>query len=103
VEFNNKSDTTNNRGNWNHPIIHELPELHIGIARRKEATGNILTGHCEHTLESADVNKQSFCQRDSITRTKTMSLPHSSVVNEACTKLEVWKHFTKLLCNFKHC
>jgi hypothetical protein len=61
VEFNNKSDTSNNRGNYNHPIIQKVPELHIGIARRKEATENILTGHCEPTSESIDWNKQNVC------------------------------------------
>jgi hypothetical protein len=56
VEFNNKSDrpTSNNRGNWNHPIIQEVPELHIGIERRKGATENVFTGHCELTSESTD-------------------------------------------------
>jgi hypothetical protein len=54
VEFINKSNTSNNTGNWNHQIIQKVPELHIGIARRKESTGNILTGHCEHTAESTD-------------------------------------------------
>jgi len=54
VEFNNKNDTSKGRGNWNHPIIQEVPELHIGIGRRKPATENIFTGHCEHTSESTD-------------------------------------------------
>ena len=54
VEFNNKSYTSNSRGNWNHPIIQEVPELHIGIGRSKRATENIVTGYCEHTSESTD-------------------------------------------------
>jgi len=52
VEFNNKRDTSNSRGNWNHPIIQEVPELHIGIGRRKRATENVFTGHCEPTSKS---------------------------------------------------
>jgi len=50
VEYDSKSDTCNNRGNWNHfKIIHKTPEQHIGKARNQGTTENRHVGHCTHT------------------------------------------------------
>jgi len=53
---NNKGDTSNNKGNWNHfKIIDKIPERHTGKARYQEATENSHFGHHAHTSESANV------------------------------------------------
>jgi len=45
VEYENKSDTGNNRGNWNHlSVIQTLPEQHIGKARNQGTTKHTILG-----------------------------------------------------------
>jgi len=48
VECEIKSDTSNNRGNWNHlKIIQTVPQQHTGKARIKELqkTATVVTPH----------------------------------------------------------
>jgi hypothetical protein len=59
VECKNKTDTSNNGGNWNRvKIIRKIPEQHTGKARNQGTTENSHTGHCAHTAGSADVKVQ---------------------------------------------
>ena len=52
VEYKNKSDTSNNRGNWNHlKIIRKIPEQHTGKARSQVTTENSHIGHRTYALE----------------------------------------------------
>jgi hypothetical protein len=46
VEYNNNSDTSNNRGYWNHPE---------SAIRQQGTKQNSHTGHCTHTAGSTDV------------------------------------------------
>jgi hypothetical protein len=56
VECKNKSDTSNNRGNWNHlKIIHKIPEQHTWNARNQGTAENSHIGHCTHTSEGTNV------------------------------------------------
>jgi Asp-tRNA(Asn)/Glu-tRNA(Gln) amidotransferase C subunit len=59
VERNNKCDTSNNRGNWNHfKIIQKIPEQRTGNPRSQGATENSHIGHGTHTAESTNVKAQ---------------------------------------------
>jgi hypothetical protein len=59
VERKNKSDTSNNRGNWNLlKIIQKIPERRTGNPRSQGATDNSHIGHCTHTPESTNVKVQ---------------------------------------------
>ena len=61
MEYDSKSDTCNNRGNWNHfKIIHKTPEQHIGKARNQGTTENRHVGHCTHTSGSTNVKVQNI-------------------------------------------
>jgi hypothetical protein len=61
VECINKSDTSNNKGNWNHlKIIQKIPEQHTGKARNQGTTENSHIGHCTHTSESTNVKVQNI-------------------------------------------
>jgi hypothetical protein len=61
VECKNKSDTTNNRGNWNHlKIIQKIPEQHNGKLQNQGATENSHVEHCTYTLERTNVKVQSI-------------------------------------------
>ena len=52
VECKNKSDTSNNEGNWNLPqIIHKVPDEQTK-SRTKELSH---IGHCTHTAEGKSV------------------------------------------------
>jgi hypothetical protein len=56
VVCKNKSDTSNNRGNWNHfKIIQTIPEQQTGIKQNQEITENSHIWHCTHTVGSAEV------------------------------------------------
>jgi len=56
VECKNKSDTGNNRGDWNHfKTTQTVPEQHTGKARNQGTTDNSHIGHCTQTAGSADV------------------------------------------------
>jgi hypothetical protein len=56
MEYKNKSDTCNNRGNWNHlQIIQKAFEQRKWKARHQGTTENNHTGHCAHASESTDV------------------------------------------------
>ena len=53
-----KSDTKNNKGNWNHfKIIQKIPEQHTGEAHQG-TTENSHIGHGTHTSESTNVKVQ---------------------------------------------
>jgi len=53
VEFKNKCDISNNRGNWNHLIIiQKTTEKQIWKARHQGTTENSRTGHCAGTSGS---------------------------------------------------
>jgi hypothetical protein len=44
--------------NWNHPrIIHKIPEQHVSKARNQGTAENSHIGHCQHTVESADIKE----------------------------------------------
>jgi hypothetical protein len=54
VERKNKSDTSNNRDNWNHlKIIQKIPEQHTRKERNQRTTDNSHTRHCADTPGSA--------------------------------------------------
>jgi hypothetical protein len=58
-ERENKCDTSNNRGKWNHlKIIHKIPEQRTGNPRSQGATESSHIGHCTHSAESTDVKVQ---------------------------------------------
>ena len=67
----NKSDTSNNRGNWNHlKITQKVPEQHIGKALRdiKELLKTATPGTAHtHTAGSTDVKYTTFNMGNSIT------------------------------------
>ena len=69
VEREIKSDTSNNRGNWNHlKIIQTVPQKHTEKARIKELQKNSDSGHCTHTSQSTNVKVQNiFNMRNNIT------------------------------------
>jgi len=53
VECENKSDTGNNRDNWNHlSIIQTLPEQHTGKERNQGTTKQSYIGHRTCTVEN---------------------------------------------------
>ena len=61
VEYKNKSDTSNNRDNWNHfKITKKIPEQHTGRAQNQGTTENSHMGHCTLTSESTDVKVQNI-------------------------------------------
>jgi hypothetical protein len=61
VECKNKSDTSNNRGHWNHlEIIQIIPEHHTGKAQNQGTADNSHIGHCTHTAESSNVKVQNI-------------------------------------------
>jgi hypothetical protein len=50
VESKNKSDTSNNGGNWKHPqIIHKIPDE----LTKSRTTEHSHTVHCTHTAEGS--------------------------------------------------
>jgi hypothetical protein len=56
VECKNKSDTSNNRGNWNHfKILKKILDQHTRKARYQGTTENSYIGHSTHAAESANV------------------------------------------------
>jgi hypothetical protein len=64
VVCKNKSDTGNNRSNWNHlKITQTIPEQHTGKTQKQEIRDNSHTGHCTHTEGSADVKLQKHISR----------------------------------------
>jgi len=56
------SDTSNNRGNWNHfKIIQKIPEQHTGKAQNKGTTKKKShTGHCTYNSESINIHVQNI-------------------------------------------
>jgi hypothetical protein len=51
-----KSDTGNNRGDWNHfKITQTIPEQHTGKALNQGTTKNSHIWHCTHTTGSANI------------------------------------------------
>ena len=59
-----KSDTSNNKGNWNHlQIIQKVPEQHTWKLRHQVTTEYGHIGHCTHTEESTDVQVQNIQHR----------------------------------------
>ena len=69
MECESRSDTGNNRGDWNHlTVIQTVPEQHTGQARYKGTTEISQIGHCTLTAGSADVKVQNiFNRRNNIT------------------------------------
>jgi hypothetical protein len=64
----NKSDISNNRGNWNHlKIIQKVPEQRNGKARCSETTQNSHTGHYTDPAGSTDVKYTTFNMGNNIT------------------------------------
>ena len=60
-EYENKSDTSNTRENWNYiEIIQKLPKQHTVKARHQATTENSHIGHCTHTWESTNVRAQNI-------------------------------------------
>ena len=68
-ECKHESDTSKNRGNWNHlKTIHKTLEQCNGIPQNQETTENSHIGHCTHTAESTNVKEQNICNtRNNIT------------------------------------
>jgi hypothetical protein len=59
VEWKNKSDTSNNRDNWNHfKILQKVLEQHNWKAQNQEFTENSYIGQSTHTSESTNVEAQ---------------------------------------------
>ena len=59
MECKNKSDTSNNRGNWNYLKINQkIPAQRIRKARNQGTTENSHIGHCTLTSESTNVKVQ---------------------------------------------
>jgi hypothetical protein len=68
-ECNNKSDTSNNKGNCKHlKIIQKIPEQHTGKAQCLGTTENRHTGHFPHISESTDVKYTTFNMGNNILR-----------------------------------
>ena len=69
VECENKSDTGNNRGDWDHfKIGQTVPDQHSAKGRIKVPAKNSHSGHCTQTAESAGVKAQNiFHGRNNIT------------------------------------
>jgi hypothetical protein len=58
-----KSDTGNNRDNWNHlSIIQTLPGQHTGKSRNQGTTNQSYIVHRTHTAESNNVKVQNIIQ-----------------------------------------
>ena len=54
-----RSETSNNRGNWNYlRIIQQIPEQLIGRTRNQGTTEDSHTGDCTHISESSTVKVQ---------------------------------------------
>jgi len=61
VECESKSDTINNKGDWNHlKITQTIPEPRTRKAQNKGTAKNNHIGHCTHTTESANVKVQNI-------------------------------------------
>ena len=59
VECKNKSDTSNNRGDWDYfKVIQKIREQHTRKPLSQETTENSHIGHCTHTAESTNVTVQ---------------------------------------------
>jgi len=70
AECESKSDTINNRGEWNHlKITQTIPEKpHIRKAQNKGTAKNSHIGQCTHTTETANVKIQNILHgRNNIT------------------------------------
>ena len=69
MECENKSDTGNNMGDWNHlKITQTVHEQHTGNARNSGTADNSHIGHCTQTAGSVDVKVQNIFQgRNNIT------------------------------------
>jgi hypothetical protein len=68
VRFKNKSDTSNNRGNWKHFIITQtVPEQHTGKSQNQGATKHSHIGHCTYTSERTNVERYKTCLTCEIT------------------------------------
>ena len=68
MEYESKSDTSNNRGEWNHfKITQTVPEQHTRKARnyenkKKKIKKKDHIGHCTRTTESANVKVHNILQ-----------------------------------------
>ena len=69
MECESKSDTGNNRGDWNHlKMIQTVPEQHTTKARNRRITETSHIVHCTQTADSADVKVRNiFHGRNNIT------------------------------------
>ena len=68
MECKNKSDTSNNSGNWNNlKGIQKIPEQHTGKALNQGATEISHIWHCTHTAESSNVAVRTFNVLNNIT------------------------------------
>jgi hypothetical protein len=57
----NESDTSNNRGKWNHlKITQTIPEQHTQKAQNQGTTKNSHIGYCIHTWGSTNVKVQNI-------------------------------------------
>jgi hypothetical protein len=61
VEYESRSDTGDDRGDWNRlKIIQTVPEQHTGEGRNQGITETSHIRHCTQTVGSADVKVQNI-------------------------------------------
>jgi hypothetical protein len=61
LKCNNKSNNTNNRGNWHHlQNIQKAREQHTGMHKMKRLQKTVIFGYCTHILESTNVKWKTF-------------------------------------------
>ena len=86
MESESKSDTSSNRGKWNHlTITKTIPEQHESKAHIQELQKNSHIGHCTHPMENANVKVQNVFRWQNITlhvaqMVNTEQLQHRNVV-----------------------
>ena len=60
MEYESRSDTGNNRGDWNHfNVTQTIPEQHTGSMKLRNYK-KVHTGHCTHRTESANVKYTTY-------------------------------------------
>ena len=87
IQSKSKSDTNNNRGNWNQlKIIHKIPEQHTGKARIQGAAENNLVRHFTRTWKVLVLKYETFNMGNNITCTTNCSYRTAGTVRT----LEKW-------------
>jgi len=73
LESESKSDTGNNRGNWNYlTIMQTVPEQRTGEARHQGTRENSHIGHCTHTHARAHIYTHTHTRTRAHTHTRTL-------------------------------